>query len=144
MIAGAIRQMLAHGQFITHSLKMFTKREYDAVEQLRQLIFNVCDERLNEWLDAQLVNQSCTTSTTLKEAMVVALATLNSDPKPRSGRVSRVNQHVYSSVRITDGGWPNRDCWPAIHRSPQFIEMFASGVATDVLRVGWLDIAKLA
>ena len=61
LIARALRHMVAHGSFTTHGLKMFTKRECDAVEELRQLIFNICDQRLNEWLDAQLVNQMSTT-----------------------------------------------------------------------------------
>jgi hypothetical protein len=33
---------------------MFTKRECEAVEELRQLIFRYCDQRLNQWLDQQL------------------------------------------------------------------------------------------
>ena len=60
LIARSLRHMVAHGSFTTHGLKMLTKRECDAVEELRQLIFKICDERLSEWLDAQLVNQSPT------------------------------------------------------------------------------------
>jgi hypothetical protein len=39
---------------------MFTQGEYEAVEELRQLIYKVCDQHLSEWLDAQLANQSPT------------------------------------------------------------------------------------
>jgi hypothetical protein len=39
---------------------MFTKRECDAVEELRQLIFQICDQRLTAWLDEQLVHHSPT------------------------------------------------------------------------------------
>lgn len=52
--------MVAHGSFTTHGLKMFTNRECDAVEELRQMIFSVCDERLWKWLDEQLLNQPST------------------------------------------------------------------------------------
>ena len=41
-------------RFFRKLLKMFTKRECDAVEELRQSIFKICDERLSEWLDKQL------------------------------------------------------------------------------------------
>lgn len=54
LIAQSLRHMVAHGSFTTHGLKMFTKRECDAVEELRQLIFRYCDQRLNQWLDQQL------------------------------------------------------------------------------------------
>ncbi len=54
LIAQSLRHMVAHGSFTTHGLKMFTKRECDAVEELRQLIFRSCDQRLNQWLDQQL------------------------------------------------------------------------------------------
>jgi hypothetical protein len=54
LIAQSLRHMVAHGSFTTHGLKMFTKRECDAVEELRQLIFLSCDQRLNQWLDQQL------------------------------------------------------------------------------------------
>ena len=54
LIAKSLRHMVAHGSFTTHGLKMFTKRECDAVEELRQLIFRSCDQRLNQWLDQQL------------------------------------------------------------------------------------------
>jgi hypothetical protein len=60
LIARSLRHMVAHGSFTTHGLKMFTKRECDGVEELRQLIFNVCDERLEKWLDEQLLNQAST------------------------------------------------------------------------------------
>ncbi len=56
LIARTLRHMVAHGSFTTHGLKMFTKRECDGVDQLRQLIFKVCDERLRTWLDEQLLN----------------------------------------------------------------------------------------
>ena len=39
LIARSLRHMVAHDSFTTHGLKMFTKRECDAVEELRQLIF---------------------------------------------------------------------------------------------------------
>jgi hypothetical protein len=58
LIARSLRRMVAHGSFTTHGLKMFTKRECDAVEELRQLIFNACDEHLGKWLDAQLLNEA--------------------------------------------------------------------------------------
>lgn len=54
LIAQSLRHMVAHGSFTTHGLKMFTKRECDAVEELRLLIFRSCDQRLNQWLDQQL------------------------------------------------------------------------------------------
>ena len=54
LIAQSLRHMVAHGSFTTHGLKMFTKRECDAVEELRQLIFRSCDQRLNQWLDQKL------------------------------------------------------------------------------------------
>jgi hypothetical protein len=54
LIAQSLRHMVAHGSFTTHGLKMFTKRECDAVEDLRQLIFRSCDQRLNQWLDQKL------------------------------------------------------------------------------------------
>jgi hypothetical protein len=54
LIARSLRHMVAHGSFTTHGLKMFTKRECDAVVELRQLIFKICDERVSEWLDKQL------------------------------------------------------------------------------------------
>jgi hypothetical protein len=54
LIAQSLRHMVAHGSFTTHGLKMFTKRECDAVEQLRQRIFLFCDERMNQWVDQQL------------------------------------------------------------------------------------------
>lgn len=54
LIAQSLRHMVAHGSFTTHGLKMFTKRECDAVEEMRQLIFRSCDQRLNQWLDQQL------------------------------------------------------------------------------------------
>jgi hypothetical protein len=54
LIARSLRHMVAHGSFTTHGLKMLTKRECDAVEELRQLIFKICDERLSEWLDRRL------------------------------------------------------------------------------------------
>jgi len=54
LIAQSLRHMVAHGSFTTHGLNMFTKRECDAVEELRQLIFRSCDQRLNQWLDQQL------------------------------------------------------------------------------------------
>ena len=54
LLARSLRHMVAHGSFTTHGLKMFTKRECDAVEELRQLIFKMCDEHLSEWLDKQL------------------------------------------------------------------------------------------
>jgi hypothetical protein len=60
LIARSLRHMVAHGSFTTHGLRMFTKRECDTVEELRQLIFNVCDERLAKWLDEQLLNQAST------------------------------------------------------------------------------------
>ncbi len=60
LIARSLRHMVAHGSFTTHGLKMFTKRECDAVEELRQLIFQVCDERFGKWLDEQLLNQTST------------------------------------------------------------------------------------
>lgn len=60
LIARSLRHMVAHGSFTTHGLKMFTKRECEAVEQLRQLIFKICDQRLSEWLDEQLANHSPT------------------------------------------------------------------------------------
>ncbi len=61
LIAQSLRHMVAHGSFTTHGLKMFTKRECDAVEELRQLIFRSCHQRLNQWLDQQLqaVPQNC-------------------------------------------------------------------------------------
>jgi hypothetical protein len=57
LIAQSLRHMVAHGSFTTHGLKMFTKRECETVEELRQLIFQVCDQRLTAWLEEQLVNQ---------------------------------------------------------------------------------------
>ncbi|QCH15022.1 hypothetical protein CB0101_08855 [Synechococcus sp. CB0101] len=54
LLAQSLRHMVAHGSFTTHGLNMFTKRECDAVEELRQLIFRFCDQRLNQWLDQQL------------------------------------------------------------------------------------------
>ena len=51
LIAQGLRHMVAHGSFTTHCLKMFTKRECEAVEELRQLIFQICDQRLTAWLD---------------------------------------------------------------------------------------------
>ncbi len=54
LIAQSLRHIVAHGSFTTHGLKMFTKRECDAVEELRQLIFHSCDQRLSQWLDQQL------------------------------------------------------------------------------------------
>lgn len=54
LIAQSLRHMVAHGSFTTHGLNMFTKRECDAVEELRQLIFRSCDQRLNQWLDQRL------------------------------------------------------------------------------------------
>ena len=54
LIARSLRVMVAHGSFTTHGLQMFTKRECEAVEQLRQLIFQVCDQRLSEWLNQHL------------------------------------------------------------------------------------------
>lgn len=63
LIARSLRHMVAHGSFTTHGLKMLTKRECDAFEELRQLIFNVCDERLAKWLDEQLLNQTSTPAT---------------------------------------------------------------------------------
>ena len=60
LIARSLRHMVAHGSFTTHGLKMFTKRECEAVEELRQLIFKICDQRLSAWLDEHLINQSHT------------------------------------------------------------------------------------
>jgi hypothetical protein len=54
LIAQSLRHMVAHGSFTTHGLKMFTKRECEAVEQLRQMIFQICDQRFTAWLDEQL------------------------------------------------------------------------------------------
>ena len=54
LIARSLRHMVAHSSFTTHGLRMFTKRECEAVEQLRQLIFQICDQRLSEWLDQHL------------------------------------------------------------------------------------------
>jgi len=54
LIAQSLRHMVAHGSFTTHGLNMFTKRECDAVEELRQLIFRFCDQRLHQWLDQRL------------------------------------------------------------------------------------------
>ena len=59
-IARGLRVMVAHGSFTTHGLKMFTKRECEAVEELRQLIFKICDQHLSEWLDAQLSSKTGT------------------------------------------------------------------------------------
>ena len=58
LIAQSLRHMVAHGSFTTHGLNMFTKRECDAVEELRQLIFGSCDQRLNQWLDQRLQAKS--------------------------------------------------------------------------------------
>jgi len=57
LIAQSLCHMVAHSSFTTHGLKMFTKRECEAVEELRQLIFQSCDQRLTAWLEEQLVNQ---------------------------------------------------------------------------------------
>ena len=57
LIAQSLRHMVAHGSFTTHGLKMFTKRECEAVEELRQLIFQICDQRLTAGLEEQLVKQ---------------------------------------------------------------------------------------
>lgn len=54
LIAQSLRNMVAHGSFTTHGLKMFTQRECEAVEQLRQMIFQICDQRFTAWLDEQL------------------------------------------------------------------------------------------
>lgn len=58
LIAQSLRHMVAHGSFTTHGLKMFTKRECEAVEELRQLIFQICDQRLTAWLDEELSPQT--------------------------------------------------------------------------------------
>jgi hypothetical protein len=61
LIARSLRHMVAHGSFTTHGLKMFTKRECNAVEHLRQQVFHAYYKRLDHWLD-QRINKANNTS----------------------------------------------------------------------------------